>query len=112
MRPSADPAFVRFMVTMLRHCNSRDFDRGMRATARLSQATFTLFDQLESEGVRFEHRRDGLLMVFRAERALEEHAVEAGRVTRMGLGEHAVVSAREARELEPGLLPAVVGGIH
>jgi D-amino-acid dehydrogenase len=97
---------------MLRRCNPRDFDRGMRATARLNEATFTLFDLLESEGVRFEQHRDGLLMAFRSEHALAEHAAEAARLAELGLGEHAVVSGRQVRELEPALTSSVVGGIR
>jgi D-amino-acid dehydrogenase len=111
VRPTLDPAALRFLVALLRHCNHDDFERGLRQTLALNARTFELFDELERQGVRFEHHRRGLLQVFTGRRALAEHAEEAAHAAGLGAGPSTVLTADEARDREPLLGPEVVGAI-
>ncbi len=100
IRPSAAPGMTAWLLAFWRHCNRSDFDRGARAFARLGAETMDLYDELAADGVRFEGRKDGLLMVFR-ERSGLEHELEL--LDRFGYGPVEEVESPELRELEPSL---------
>ncbi|WP_246113360.1 NAD(P)/FAD-dependent oxidoreductase [Streptomyces montanus] len=102
IRPSPDPAHLRFLLRMLRYCNHRDFQHGAEALATLNSRTTELLDAYESDGVAFEHHRAGLLQAFRTREAMRHHAADA---TFPGL------SGDEVRDLEPALGEQVQGGI-
>jgi D-amino-acid dehydrogenase len=112
IRPSLDPAFVKFMIAMLRHCNRADFEHGLHVTASLNRRTFELFDLLTDDGVTFEQHRDGLLLAFLGEESLHEHLDELQALTRYGSPAPESLSGDELRRAEPALSGAVVGGIR
>lgn len=72
IKPSAIPYLALWLLDFRRFCNRRSFERGAAALARLAADAIPLFEALGQEGVRFEHGRDGLLMVFREPGALAE----------------------------------------
>lgn len=111
VRPSLDPAFIRFMTSMLRHCNEQDFDRGMRATLALNRRTFELFDRLEKDGLSFEHHREGLLLAFTDEQNMHAHEAELRHAAELGAGPAITLTATEARSEVPMLSGSVVGAI-
>jgi D-amino-acid dehydrogenase len=111
IRPSLDPAFIRFITSMLRHCNDQDFDRGMRATLKLNRRTFELFDQLEKDGLSFEHHKQGLLLAFTDEHNLQAHETELQHAAKLGAGPAITLTAAEARSEVPMLSDSVVGAI-
>lgn len=111
IRPSLDPAFIRFMTSMLRNCNEHDFDRGMRATLELNRRTFELFDQLSRDGLSFEHHKEGLLLAFTDEHNLQEHEAELSHAAELGAGQAITLTAAEARYEVPLLSHSVVGAI-
>ena len=51
--PLATPSLARWLWRFWRHCNERDFVRGLRAIAALNRRTFAAFDRLENDGVSF-----------------------------------------------------------
>lgn len=100
IRPSPDPAHLRFLLRMLRHCNHRDFQHGAEALATLNERTIELLDAYDTDGVEFEHHRAGLLQAFRTREAMRHYAADA------------TLSGDEVRDLEPALGPQVQGGIR
>lgn len=112
IRPSLDPAFVKFMISMLLHSNRKDFHRGLRVTASLNRRTFELFDLLEDEGVKFEQHRAGLLLAFLGEESMQEHLDELDVLTHYGSPAPEPLSGRDLQQAEPALARSVVGGIR
>ncbi|KOX10005.1 FAD-binding oxidoreductase [Nocardiopsis sp. NRRL B-16309] len=110
VHPSPRPEHVRFMVGMLRHCNPRDFRQGLEALTSLNERTVDLFDEYEKEGLRFEHHRDGALMVFHTREAMRTYEAATAPLERVG-HTAAPLSGDEARDLEPALGAHVHGGL-
>ena len=65
LRPSLDPAFVRWLWSFRRSCSSARFDAGIRALLALNRRTLELFDAYREAGVAFEMRRAGLVVAAR-----------------------------------------------
>lgn len=111
VRPSPRPEHVRFMASMLRHCNPRDFHHGLEALASLNEGTVSHFDGYEKDGVRFDYHRTGQLMVFRTRQAMQGYRAAAAPLERIG---HTAVplSGDELRDLEPALGKDVQAGLQ
>lgn len=111
VRPSPRPEHVRFMLSMLRHCNPRDFHQGLEALASLNEQTISLFDEYEKDGVRFEYHRTGQLMVCRTRETMRGYVEAAAPLERIG---HTAVplSGDELRDLEPALGRNVQAGLQ
>src|SRR5918996_4693449 len=74
--PTLSPQFLRFMVTMLRHCTTARFQAGLKILAELSAETLQLFDDMAADGVQFESHADPFTMLFKDAGKLDTHAVE------------------------------------
>ncbi|WP_328386777.1 FAD-dependent oxidoreductase [Streptomyces sp. NBC_00400] len=111
IRPSLRPDHVRFMASMLRHCNSRDYQHGIEALVALNERTVSLFDGYQQDGVHFAYHRTGHLLVFRTRDAMHAHRADFAPMERIG---HTAVplSGDEARDLEPALGPYVQAGLQ
>ncbi|MGP3989860.1 NAD(P)/FAD-dependent oxidoreductase [Streptomyces sp. 3N207] len=111
IRPSLRPEHVRFMLSMLRHCNPQDFHHGVEALVSLNERTVALFDEYEKDGVEFEYHRTGQLMVFHTGEAMRRYQTEAESLERIG---HTAepLSGDELRDLEPALGSHVRAGLQ
>ncbi|MET9831214.1 FAD-dependent oxidoreductase [Streptomyces sp. NPDC006385] len=111
VRPSPRPDHVRFMLSMLRHCNPRDFEYGVEALVSLNERTLASFDEYEKDGVRFEYHRTGQLLVFTTRQTMDGYRATTAPVERIG---HTAVplSGDELRDLEPALGKEVRVGLH
>ncbi|MBT2523082.1 FAD-dependent oxidoreductase [Arthrobacter sp. ISL-28] len=76
VQPNLSPQFIRFMLTMLRHCTTARFEAGLKVLADLGAETVQMFDDLRADGVRFESHADPFTMLFKDGRKLEHHAHE------------------------------------
>ena len=101
--PAAAPGLARWLWRFWRHCNARDFERGLHAVAKLNMRTTPLFDQLARDGLEFELHRDGLLFVFRDERYMEATRAEFEHHRDYGYAMPAPLGGAELKELEPAL---------
>jgi D-amino-acid dehydrogenase len=108
--PRAVPSMARWLFRFWRHCNRRDFEAGLRATAELNRHTFSLFDALEADGVRCELYRRGLLYVFTDEPYMMSHLGEFKSLAAVGYDMPSALDGPGVRALEPELSDAVVGG--
>ncbi|KUM73382.1 NAD(P)/FAD-dependent oxidoreductase [Streptomyces curacoi] len=111
VRPSPRPDHVRFMLSMLRHCNPRDFHHGVEALVTVNERTVSLFDEYEKDGVRFEYHRTGQLMAFHTREVMRRYQTEAASLERIGHSA-APLTGDELRDLEPALGKQVQGGLH
>ncbi|MET9835978.1 FAD-dependent oxidoreductase [Streptomyces sp. NPDC006385] len=111
VRPTPRPEHVRFMLSMLRHCNPRDFQHGLESLVSLNERTVSLFDEYEKDGVRFEYHRTGQLMAFHTRETMREYQATAAPLERIG---HLAVplSGDELRDLEPALGKQVRAGLQ
>ena len=74
VRPSLSPPFVRFMLTMARHCNEGDFRRSLRVHLEMASTCVDVLDDWADDGLSFEMHRKGVLLVYE-DRESFEHRV-------------------------------------
>jgi D-amino-acid dehydrogenase len=74
VRPSLSPPFVRFMLTMARHCNEGDFRHGLAVHLEMASTCVEVLDEWADDGLAFEMHRQGTLLVFQ-DRDSFEHRV-------------------------------------
>lgn len=110
IRPSLEPRFVRFLLTMWRHCTARAQRAGFEAHLRLADSTAQVLDEYAADGMDFELRAAGLLMAFTEPANLEHHAHNLDLVRAHHLDPQVLVGD-DVRVHEPLLRDAVRGGI-
>ena len=108
--PSAVPHLARFLWHFWRHCNHRDWLRGLDAVARLNLRTFRLFDRLEAEGLSFERYRAGLLFVFLDPDYMRAALAEFDHLHIAGYTRPEVLDGAALRKLEPAISSSVTAG--
>jgi D-amino-acid dehydrogenase len=64
VRPSVSPSFLRFMLTMARHCNEQDFRYGLGVHLQMASTCAEILDRWADDGLAFEMHRKGTLLVF------------------------------------------------
>lgn len=111
IRPSLDPAFLRFMAGMWRRCNTADQRAGFEAQLRLMAGSAAIFDEYRADGVDFELHSRGLLMAFTDRHNLDHHLPNLDLAERYGLGPR-VLLGDAVQAQEPLLSARVQGGIH
>jgi D-amino-acid dehydrogenase len=111
VKPSLRPQHVGFMLAMARHCTRGDFRQAFRANLRLAGETIGLLDAYQSDGVRFEMHKQGLIMAFSSTRGLRHHRMDLDITQDAGLAPH-VMTGPELAEREPALAPSLAGGIY
>lgn len=111
VQPSLRPEHVRFMASMLRHCNRDDFEHGVEALVGLNERTIALFDEYEKDGVRCEYHHTGHLLVFTTQSTMRSYQANTAPMERIG---HTAVSLSgdEVRNLEPAISKNVRAGLH
>lgn len=111
IRPSVEPRFVQFMLSMWRHCNDADQRAGFAAHLALADATAEVLDQYRADGMDFEMHNEGLLMAFTGKDLFEHHLHNLDIVRSHGI-EPQVLVGDDVRAHEPELSDAVYGGIY
>jgi D-amino-acid dehydrogenase len=108
--PKAVPSMARWLFRFWRHCNRRDFEAGLRATAELNRHTLALFDSLAGDGIDCELHRRGILYVFCQEEYLRSNLEEFKPLTAVGYEMPSALDGPAMRAMEPELSDNVVGG--
>jgi D-amino-acid dehydrogenase len=111
VRPSLQPNFARFMLTMARRCNRRDFRASFQANLRLFEGTLELLDAYAADGINFEMHSAGLIMAFVERHVLNQHLTDLDITAEFGLRPE-VLSGPALAEREPALRPTLAGGIY
>jgi D-amino-acid dehydrogenase len=94
-----------------RHCNPRDYHRGLEAVAALNRRTFELYGELRQDGVRFEMHQEGLLFLFSTDAELEHTYPSFAKLAALGLSPAERLSRDAVLAMEPALSPRVAGGV-
>jgi D-amino-acid dehydrogenase len=111
--PLHGPAFLRWSWEFWRACSAARHQAGLEATVALTKSTFSDYDHLHAAGVEFEMHSKGMLVAALTQPGLEEYATMLREAVEAGYeGPVRVVSGDEARELDPALSEAVIGGVH
>src|SRR5215207_5948475 len=115
LRPSLDPAFVRWLWSFRRNCTSARFDTGIRALLALNRRTLELFDAYRDAGVAFEMHTAGLVVAARTPAGLDLYRRTFQRLRALGYEGGAIdeLDAAALAALEPALDPArVAAGLY
>jgi D-amino-acid dehydrogenase len=99
-----------WLLKFWRHCNQRDFRRGLEAMGALNRRTFALYEQFKAEGVSFEMHRDGLLFLFLSGGKLD-HTFAHFQVASMGLASPKKLDRAGVLAIEPMVAKDVYGGV-
>jgi D-amino-acid dehydrogenase len=111
--PLLGPAFLRWSWGFWRASSPDRYHAGLEATVALTKSAFADYDELRAAGVEFELHSTGMLVAALTEPGLDEYAAMLTEAEEAGYdGPVRVVSGDEARELDPALSEAVVGGVH
>ncbi|MFI7581222.1 FAD-dependent oxidoreductase [Kocuria kalidii] len=111
IKPSLEPAFLKFMTGMWRHSNAKAQRAGFEGHLTLAKETLEVFDEYRADGMDFEMHTAGLLMAFTEEENLEHHLDNLD-LARAFDRDPRVLRGDEVREQEPLLSDAVIGGIY
>jgi D-amino-acid dehydrogenase len=110
VKPSVAPSFVKFMLTMARHCTERDFRFGLQTHLRLAAHANDLLDEYTRDGIDFEMHRAGALLAFETRERYEEHCASLPVFEGFGLyPEHLDRDGLQATE--PVLSPRIEHGL-
>ena len=115
LRPSLDPAFVRWLWSFRRNCSSARFDTGIRALLALNRRTLELFDAYRDAGVAFEMHTAGLVVAARTPGGLGLYRRTFHRLRELGYDGGSIdeLDGGALAALEPALDQArVVAGLH
>lgn len=111
IRPSLAPDFVRFMLSMARHCNREDFLRGLEIHLALASTCLASLDEWRHDGISFEeHRRGGLLAYEHAE-TFRERLSYQNVFERFGFAAE-VLDAQALHDKEPALSERINYGLY
>jgi D-amino-acid dehydrogenase len=111
IKPSLNPAFVKFMFDMWRRSNHADQRLGFEGHLRLAQGTVEVFDDYQADGMDFEMHNQGLLMAFTDKENLDHHLDNLDLVRQFDLDPRVLIGD-DVRTHEPKLTDAVYGGIY
>ena len=115
LRPSLDPAFVRWLWGFRRSSTRARFDAGVRALLALNRRTLELFDAYRDAGVAFEMHTAGLVVAARTPGGLDLYRRIFRRLRELGHEGGAIdeLDAAGLAALEPALdRAAVVAGLY
>jgi D-amino-acid dehydrogenase len=108
----AAPRFASWLWQFWRHCNQRDFSRGVDALAHLNERTFLEFDRLVAAGLEFEQHRQGVLFAFLEDAQLQATRSRLSMLAARGYESPQLLRGEELRNVEPLLGSDVVGGLY
>lgn len=110
IKPTLDPARLRWLFRFWRFCNERCYTAAIEASAALAQSTFAVVDGMVADGVRFEMHQDGILFVFHSPLKLEHELKALEPLAKYGIATPQAYWGKDVRELEPALNETINGG--
>jgi len=110
VKPRFSPALIKWLWRFSRRCNSRDMLQAAASIHELLQSSASLYEDLiESQNIRCEWQRIGLINVFQTAHAFE-HFEEHNTLVRENFGVSAVPwDAKTLEKNEPALKPGLAG---
>lgn len=113
IKPTVDPAFLRWSWRFWRSCSEEQYVAGLRATVALAEQSFALYEAMRADGVAFDLHTGGMVAAGGTSSGVEEYrAMVEGARSQGYAGACELLDAGEIRGLEPALSDAVVGGVY
>jgi len=110
IKPSLDPALLRWLEAFRRRCNWDDFSATTAAKAPLLLRSADLIAELvQREKLDCEYRAEGTLHVFRDEKALADSLWYPRTLAEVGIAVE-LLDPAQVEAMEPALKPGTVGG--
>ena len=110
VRPRLDRELARWLWRFRSACTERHVRHALPVIRDLSQASLDIFTELAGK-FDFGFRRDGLLTVYRTERAFHAGCREADALQRAGIAVK-ILHPEAVHTLEPSLRPDVIGAVY
>ncbi|ODC02878.1 D-amino acid dehydrogenase small subunit [Terasakiispira papahanaumokuakeensis] len=115
MRLSTNPAQWRFMLSMLRNCNAKDYSVNKSRMVRVSEYSRSSINELrQTLDFNFDERQKGLLQVFRTQKQVADAEKDMAVLREFGV-HHKLLSTEECLQVEPALARVksrIVAGLH
>ena len=112
VRPSLHPELVNWGWKFLKHANAGHVSRSALPLKELNLLSKQLYMDLAKEpGFEFELQGNGILSMYKTERAAEEEAHLAKNAAEIGV-DMAILTADECRQLQPNLNIDIMGAVH
>lgn len=102
VRPSLSPSFLRFLLTMARHCNEADFAHALRVHLQMAATCNEVLDEWADDGLAFEMHGKGALLVYENREHFRQRVAIADGFRAFGM-EHELLEGDAVREREPCL---------
>lgn len=100
--PKLAPSYLRFMLSMAKHCNQQDYDSGLDLNLRMAEDANDLLDSYKAEGINFEMHQRGVMLAFETEERFKEHSAQLSIYEEHGYHAQAL-RGDEVFEAEPAL---------
>lgn len=112
VRPSLDPAYLRWLWRFRASCTRERWREGVRALVELNRRTVELLDGYAAVGLEFEAHGAGLLLATLTPAKRTSYGELFAELRALGFeGGVSELSATEAREAEPSLSPSMAGAV-
>jgi D-amino-acid dehydrogenase len=112
VKPRFDFALLGWLLRFAAACRDGPMRRAIPVLRDLGQASLALFDELAAlDGMEFGYERRGSLLIYTTRRGYEGGVEEAHLLNEFDVPAQPL-DARQVRQLEPNVLPDVVGGVY
>jgi len=112
IKPRLDFDLLRWLWRFRAACRTGPMRQTISVLLELKRASSHLFEQLTTgNDMEFGYQQKGRLFLFRTQAGLEKGLKEVRLLQEFGVTAR-VLNADAVRQLEPNILPAIVGGIH
>ena len=113
VRPTIDPATVRWMLSMLRNCTKARYTRNKGRMVRVAEYSRDCLIALRAEtGIQYDQRTQGTLEVFRSQKQLDNIGKDV-EVLKAGGVPFDILDAAGCARAEPGIdASRIVGGLR
>ncbi|MGN6364134.1 D-amino acid dehydrogenase [Asticcacaulis taihuensis] len=113
VRPTIDPATVRWMLSMLRNCTKARYTRNKGRMVRVAEYSRDCLIALRAEtGIQYDQRTQGTLEVFRSQKQLDNIGKDV-EVLKAGGVPFEILDAAGCARAEPGIdASRIVGGLR
>ncbi len=106
----AMPRMAAWLWRFWRHCNPRDYARGLEALAALNANTVRAFDDWAADGITFEMHKSGIVWAFLDPRKARAATSDFIALAKFGYATPELLNGDALRELEPALSDRVSAG--
>jgi len=113
VRPTIDPATVRWMLSMLRNCTKARYTRNKGRMVRIAEYSRDCLIKLRAEtGIQYDQRTQGTLEVFRKQQQIDNIGKDV-EVLKTGGVPFEILDAAGCAKAEPGIdASKIVGGLR